>query len=796
MMTTTDTNSHAGGTGHRPLRQLWQAPVFCMGLAALVSVCAARPTWRDAGDRQLERDLAKARQLLEQPRPNPEQALSVIEKLLDKSGSHPDRAAEIHFLAGWAHARAGGVADAAEALDDWRQARNHLEQAQALGVGETDRLRLICLLGKAWYHTHGDLRQTIDYLESSVESGDDNPPEAYALLTQAYLKLPTPDVAAALRANEKQLAWPNMDEAVLAPARLLRGELLLQSHRPDEARKVLASISAQAPAEIHARARHLRACSYEEEGGPGNLAEAAKLWEEARQDKLGSTSDRVSILYKLGLCYRRLNKLPEAASVWQECTDLGGPGDEGQAACLGLAELRIAENHSPLALDAFARGVRNINAPADWHNALVTLTDARQAFERGSTAYCDAGDYDSAIQLARLYEKLSPPGTAQQQRARAAEAWARLKKEEAAKKAGSPASEDALALFRQAGEAYQLAAELAPTPDVQIDSYWQSAACFVEGQDSTRALPVLEKVVTLPLDSARLGEAWYMLGETRHELKDEQNALDAYRRCIEHQTVFALRARYHLAMAEKAANHIDAARTALEQNLSLLHDDGDTEALDKTLAALADLEFAGGDYRDAALHLERLLQTFPDTPAVLRRRQRLADCYHLLADKEVKTILQGGDGSRERRVHAEEQYRRNEEKAAELYQCISDALGKLKVDKGLDKDQEESFLRAAFAAAECRYNLGDYPQAVGLYQQLQSYYQGKVEELNALAGLARCNWSQGGAEGTRKALEAVEKIRTILPTLKDAEFDRGPGSWDRAKWEEWLRDVMRRSEQP
>ena len=71
-----------------------------------------------------------------------------------------------------------------------------------------------------------------------------------------------------------------------------------------------------------------------------------------------------------------------------------------------------------------------------------------------------------------------------------------------------------------------------------------------------------------------------------------------------------------------------------------------------------------------------------------------------------------------------------------------------------------------------------------------------AEELNALAGLARCYWSQGGPEGARKALQEVDKIRTLLATLKDAELDRGAGSWDRQKWEEWLRDVMRRSEQP
>jgi tetratricopeptide (TPR) repeat protein len=757
-------------------------------------VCAARPTWRDGHARQLESDLTKARQLLDRPNPDLGHALPLTDKLLDRIERHPERAAEIHFLAGWAHARAGSAAAGGEALDDWRQARTHLERAETLGVPEADRPRLTCLLGKAWFQTHGDLHQVIAYLESAVATADDNPPEGYALLTQAYLRLPTPDIDAALKANAKQLEWPGMDETVLAPARLLRGGLLLQLQRPAEARRVLEHIGDQSPPDVRSQARYLRARSYQADE-PANWAKAAELWKAILADSQAPPRELASVLYNLGVCYRHLNQLADAAQAWEQCADRADAGDEGQAAGLGLAELRLADNRAPAALDAFARIIRNINGPADWHNALVNLSSARQAFERGCAAFRNSGEYDSAIQLARLYEKLSPAGTAQEQRAQAAEAWARLKKSEAAKTPGAPESEDALALFRQAGEAYQRAAELAATPEVQTNRFWQSAACFVEGQDPARALPVLEKLVALPLKPARLGEAWYLLAETRHALKDEAAALDAYSKCIEYQTAFALRARYHLAMAEKAANRIDAARAALEQNLGLLQDDRDAEALEKTLSALADLQFAGGEYHEAALHLERLLQSFPDSPEILRRRHRLADCYHLSADKERQTFMQAGI-SPDLQRHAHEQYDRYEQKALALYEGVSDALGKLKVEKGLDKDQDEAFLRAAFAAAECRYNLGDYPQAIGLYQQLQSYYKGRVEELHALAGIARCYWSKDGDDDKRKALEAVQSIRTLLKILKDSDFDRGPGSWDRQKWEEYLRIVTQRSGRP
>src|SRR5262249_10274863 len=179
-------------------------------------------------------------------------------------------------------------------------------------------------------------------------------------------------------------------------------------------------------------------------------AKAAELWSAILTDTQAPPQEPASVLYNLGVCYRNMNQLVDAAHAWEQCADKGVLGDEGQAASLGLAESRLADNNAPAALDAFARAVRDINGPADWHNSFVNLTSARQVFERGGAAYRDSGDYDSAIQLARLYEKLSPPGTAHEQRAQAAETWARLKKDEAAKKLGGTVPEDALALFRQA----------------------------------------------------------------------------------------------------------------------------------------------------------------------------------------------------------------------------------------------------------------------------------------------------------------------------------------------------------
>src|SRR5438094_46908 len=50
-----------------PPRQLWQAPVFLLGLAAVVTVGLARPLWHTTDAARLERELAQLRHILASP---------------------------------------------------------------------------------------------------------------------------------------------------------------------------------------------------------------------------------------------------------------------------------------------------------------------------------------------------------------------------------------------------------------------------------------------------------------------------------------------------------------------------------------------------------------------------------------------------------------------------------------------------------------------------------------------------------------------------------------------------------
>src|SRR5215471_265644 len=198
-------------------RQLWQVPVFFFGLATLVGVCMARPTWREGDLRQMERDMDRARQVLGQHRLDLGELVPLADRLSGQALRHSEQAGEIEYLVGSLYTRIAERDPAAGVIDAWSKVRQHLSEAQTLGVAESDFPRLTYLLAKASFHTGGDMPDVIDALEHSIEGGSDHPAEGYALLAQAYLRLPNRNVESALQAIEQELSVPYVGEDLLAP---------------------------------------------------------------------------------------------------------------------------------------------------------------------------------------------------------------------------------------------------------------------------------------------------------------------------------------------------------------------------------------------------------------------------------------------------------------------------------------------------------------------------------------------------------------------------------------------------
>jgi tetratricopeptide (TPR) repeat protein len=764
-----------------PLRRLWQVPAFCLGLLAWLGVWLAQHQRQDGRGDSVAHDLRAARKALAPPRQDPERALGLLQDILTRAAGSRAQQAEAHFLAGSSYLLLAGTApDAAE--QRWRQARVQLEEAQRLGIDPADNLRLTYRLAKAWYHTGEDPRHIIAALLQTVENGADNVAEAYAMLAQCYLRLPQPDLAAALEANRKQLALPSVEEDVLAPARLLNGELLLRLEQRDEARVALSCIKPDAPRAIYVQARYLLAQTYQDEG---QWLQAERLWREVLQSPDDVPVDRGRAQYYLGLCLaRQSTRTLETVSAWEKAVQY--PGEGSRAAAFRLAELHLANNQPTRAWKAFERAFQDW-PPKGYESTLLPVAEARGICEAACQAFCKADEFESARRLALLYEKLALPGRVPLLLAHVADGWA----EHLFNQSRSPNPEESARRLAQAraqqveaGMAYEALAACAPTVADRADALWQSADRYIKAAEDERGLNVLDRLTALEVPDTRRAEAYLLMGGVHQAHQEEPQARDAYRKCVEYdkEGTFAYRARYQLAEIEMARGKLEEAERILEQNLNLMMAAPDAEAQEKTYGALANLEFRRGNYRLAAIRLRAALERYPTSPRALAERQLLADCYRRLAVEETQAA---GHTSRWLDPHAESQYRQWLKMAAANYQKLKDDLLARQTAEGLAPADEEVLRRAEFDEAECRFELGtdNFGDAIRLYEVLAARYHHRAECLDALAQVTQCYWMRGQAD---KALETLNRIRAALKDMDDAAISRSKVRDSRHGWEDWL----------
>src|SRR5262249_18421930 len=126
-----------------------------------------------------------------------------------------------------------------------------------------DQKKLQYRLARAWYHTpDSDPAKTVVALTTYLSAGDD-PAEGYRLLADLHLKANPPREPQARQSLQNFLkhASARTDARTLNEARVRLSELHAKAGDTDEARKVLARVGPEAPAEIHAKA-HLLLASY------------------------------------------------------------------------------------------------------------------------------------------------------------------------------------------------------------------------------------------------------------------------------------------------------------------------------------------------------------------------------------------------------------------------------------------------------------------------------------------------------------------------------------------------------
>lgn len=767
-----------------PTQQLWQVPTFLLGLVllggtGLLHHCGRGPTCWSV------REVAAARQLLTKPDGNVESAMTLLNKVLEQGDLPAEQRGEVSFLLGTGQLRLADRAEPNQASLLYQSAREHLEQAQRSGVPARDEGTLQYRLAKVAFHTGDDPDKVVQRLAGSIDQAEDwEKADAYRLLTDAYLRLPKPDYKAALTANEKLRTHIAMVPAeILDPARVTAAELMLKLQRPpEEARKTLDRITPQAPPSLQARARLLKAQSYYAEE---QWQEAANLWKADLANLPEGSPQRSEILYRLGLCYRKLEQAKGAIESWELCCR-SSRGTEGQAAALALAELHLEERQLELVNKRLSEAVRDVARPEDWKNQLVEAVRVREIFERACQSFRDAGQFDLAEELIGLYERVAEKDRVPLLRAEVLGDWGRTRRKLAEQLKDQDAQmreqDQARDLLCRAGAAYEKAANNVSQAEDQANLLWLAIGCYREAPENGQMMSLCDRFFKVNTRNERTGEGWYLLGEVFRRENQAGDAEYAYKKCIEYLTPFAFRARYQLAVLNLERGNLDEAETILEENLKLLREvsSPDAEAREKSTFALGDLLFKKRKYSEVVSQLELALGQFPNNPQAPRAHYQLAESYRQLAIQMNLQYLQNTNKNPGTVEHTRDQYHTYLKKAAQEFLDLAYYLDQVGPVEYLTKDER---IKVPFFAADCRFNLGKYDEALQLYEALAERHANSREGLQALANTVRCLAALQQQEQLKKRLDEIQQALTGLD---------GPV---REEWEKWL-DIARKPTMP
>jgi tetratricopeptide (TPR) repeat protein len=799
------------------LRQLWQVPTLLLGLAALVAVCVLHPPWIIARPTEDNPTFAELRELLRQPEFDADHALKLGNDAVQKAHA-PAAAAEAHFLLGSAYLLLAERAGPGKGLEQWREAHTHLEQARALGLAARERPRLDYRLAKTLAPMGEGPAKVIPALEHAIEAGADDDIEkarGYGLLAETYLKLPKPDLEKALEATDKQIGTAIIDDRLLGPARLRKGELLVKLNKTEEAAKVLKNVGAKAPPDVLTRARRQRVRLLEQ---LEQWSEAAPVWRAILDDQKSPPADRAAVQYHLGLCLYHSGDKVESLHAWQECANHDSSGEEGTAAALGVADLSLRQGQWEPGRTALQRALHEISKPADWHNSLVPLSRVCEVCEDGCKAALARGAFSVAVQLTQLYEKVALPGRVHDLRGEAATAGARAAEEKAKRATGDEARAlygEAEEFLRQAGEAYEKAAAVQTDPAEHAERLWLAGNRFLDGRDAKRAATAFKPFVDIATQpdllgakrfNTRLNEAWYKLAVAYRDSGDpDKLAVSTFRQAttsFEFPSPFSYRARFELAVSEPRQSDgswTDSAKDLLEENLTKLHKafppERDEEAREKTLYALGDLYFARRKVRDyiskAVETLEEALRDFSANSQAQEARYQLAESYRLRADQRTSN-LSSEPLTMLARLEIEKKVSDDRERAITNYQELSRLL---EAKPTRDEGDERTLVYAYWAAADVRYWAGGYEKSAELFEALADRIKEKkgleLEYFSSLVGVVRgyqsalTTYATTESDYEARVRFARQKIQRVIPEIRVGLLNLEAVT--RKPFEDWLK---------
>ncbi|MCX8138343.1 MAG: hypothetical protein N3E46_01495, partial [Gemmataceae bacterium] len=504
---------HEAKSGRMTLGQIWQIPVFLLGVAVFTAAHLGwLPSWTEDEASAYGRLVEQLQEACQRVTPDREEIRTLVEALAARGDPPAQWEQQGRYALGSGYVRLAELTgDETEAQSYWQAALKQLEQVQAEALDPSERPRWTFRLTKARAAAQqqpppaeGDIRVWIAVL-AAVPYGEDAG-DAGRLQAELALRLSPPDWPTAREGLTKYLLGAGLatPPPSLARAKLKLGELLVRRKDWAQARKWLEQIGPEAAVAVQASGRFLLAqVKIAEDDWQG----AARDLELLRGLSGIDPSLRRRAAYHLAWCKQQMREYHAALSLYEEAA--GGEPPESQAAALRLAELLLKEPTSERrrrAVPYLQQATRGLSGPQSWRNPFLRLNEAVPIFELAAGVLTEDGQFEAALSVVEAYRPLCQQGREREKRAEVLSAWV-----EALQRRGEPLAERAMAA---AQEYEQLAGVSAPSAQ-QGEWLRRAALLYRQAGQLPLAIATLRRAVRLPdLPESLAGTLWAELAET------------------------------------------------------------------------------------------------------------------------------------------------------------------------------------------------------------------------------------------------------------------------------------------
>jgi tetratricopeptide (TPR) repeat protein len=565
----------------------------------------------------------------------------------------------------------------------------------------------------------------------------------------------------------------------------------------------------------------------------GQFADASHLLEQALKDEQDPTL-RGQLNYRMGYCQYRLGNEPEAERYLRVARDqltTKHPQDADAALLIGRILQKTGKHREAAAFfqdvlashpDANAavparagRGVCRI-ALHDDDAGLQDLTDVAAeinarpsrnhhkadvlaAFRKAAVELSDRDNLPGAIELMALEQTLEPTPSADffGRLSRLYERRAGQVEEQARGLADGPEKARREQQFREflakAGDA-----AVAHSRGLTVESdggyaqaLWRGMELYDRAGSIPQVIGALEVFVAERPDDPLAPEAMLRLGRAYHTAGQFDKAIAAFQKNQFRypQSLAASKSGVPLALSyiAKGPASYAKAESALKATLDNPLLTPDAEEFRLALYELAQLYYRTGRYEEAGQRLEELTKRYPNDDRAGQVTFLMADSLRksaqlLKAEQKpapADPALQAAHVARQ--LEAAAAYRERLLAARRLYDQIVERY-RTSPPKG---DLDRLYLKLShFYRADCTYDIGQYEEAIRLYDAAALRYQ---DDPSALAGYVQIVNAYAALGRPEDARAANERLRWLLQRMPPEAFKDLQRSMPQDAWDNWVK---------